>query len=108
MVGELETAARQYEDFAANDRLSPRDRARGRLWVGTALSKDGNQDYAVSAMETAVLAFEDLSELEAWSVGQQKLALAHRGNRNLDAALRLIDLARSAGITHFGGRRKVM
>jgi transcriptional regulator with XRE-family HTH domain len=97
MVGELETAARQYEDLAADDRLSPR--ARARLWVGTALSKDGNHDYAVSVMETAVRAFEDLSEQGDWSVAQQKLALAHRGSGNLDAALRLIDLSRSTGVT---------
>ncbi|AKJ10110.1 hypothetical protein ABB07_08760 [Streptomyces incarnatus] len=99
MVGELETAARQYEDLVADDRLSPRDRARARLWVGTALSKDGNHDYAVSVMETAVHVFEDLAEQEDWSVAQQKLALAHRGSGNLDAALRLIDLARSTGVT---------
>ncbi|MER5202270.1 hypothetical protein [Streptomyces sp. NPDC002825] len=99
MSGALETAARQYEDLAIDERLSPRDRARARLWVGTALSKDGNNDYAVRVMEEAIREFESLAEQDDWSVAQQKLALAHRGSGNLDAALRLIDVARSTGIT---------
>ncbi|MFF7777053.1 helix-turn-helix domain-containing protein [Streptomyces tanashiensis] len=99
MSGELEIAARQYEDLAVDERLSSRDRARARLWVGTALSKDGNHDYAVQVMETAIRELEDLAEQDDWSVAQQKLALAHRGTGNLDAALRLIDVARSTGGT---------
>ncbi|WP_318209442.1 MULTISPECIES: hypothetical protein [unclassified Streptomyces] len=99
MSGALDTAARQYEDLAIDERLSPRDRARARLWVGTALSKDGNHDYAVRVMEEAIREFEGLAEQDDWSVAQQKLALAHRGTGNLDAALRLIDVARSTGIT---------
>lgn len=73
--------------------------------MGTVLSKDGNHDYAVSVMETAVHVFEDLAEQEDWSVAQQKPALAHRGSGNLDAALRLIDLARSTGVTESPMRR---
>lgn len=99
MAGELEPAARQYEDLSSDERLAARDRARARLWVGTALSKDGHHDYAARVMETAIREFEDLSEQEDWSVAQQKLALAHRGSGNLDAALRLIDVARSTGVT---------
>lgn len=87
------------EDLAIDDRLSARDRARARLWVGTALSKDGNHDYAVRVMEEAIREFEGLAEQDDWSVAQQKLALAHRGTGNLDAALRLIDVARSTGVT---------
>ncbi|MEU4269418.1 hypothetical protein [Streptomyces sp. NPDC026092] len=98
MSGALETAARQYEDLAIDERLSPRDRARARLWVGTALSKDGNHDYAVRVMEEAIHEFEGLAEQDDWSVARQKLALAHRGTGNLDAALRLIDVARTTGI----------
>jgi transcriptional regulator with XRE-family HTH domain len=48
MSGKLDIAARSYESLAVDDRLSGRDRARARLWVGTALSKDGNHDYATS------------------------------------------------------------
>ena len=36
--------------LAADDRLSRRDRARARLWVGTAVSKAGNHDYAGRVM----------------------------------------------------------
>ncbi|TXS50478.1 hypothetical protein EAO75_12080 [Streptomyces sp. uw30] len=46
MSGQLESSARQYELLALDERLSPRDRARARLWVGTALSKEGNNEYA--------------------------------------------------------------
>ncbi|MFF3596292.1 helix-turn-helix domain-containing protein [Kitasatospora indigofera] len=95
MSGKLDLAAKRYEHLAVDDRLSPRDRARARLWVGTALSKSGEHDYAVSVMESAIRAFEGLGEPEDWSVAQQKLALAHRGAGNLAAASRLIEVARS-------------
>ncbi|GLV77861.1 helix-turn-helix domain-containing protein [Streptomyces hygroscopicus] len=95
MSDKLEIAARQYETLAVDDRLSRRDRARARLWVGTALSKDGNHDCAVRVMLAATRDFEDLGEVDDWSVAHQKLALAHRGAGQLDHALDLIDIARS-------------
>ncbi|MBT2383577.1 DNA-binding transcriptional regulator [Streptomyces sp. ISL-11] len=99
MSGRLETAARQYERLAVDDRLARRDRARARLWVGTALSKDGNHDYATRVMLAATRDFEDLAEPDDWSVAHQKLALAHRGAGDLASALHFIDIARSTGAT---------
>ncbi|UZI31090.1 helix-turn-helix domain-containing protein [Streptomyces sp. VB1] len=97
MSGQLDSAAQQYESLAVDDRLSRRDRARALLWVGTALSKDGNHDYAARVMRAAVREFEDLSEPEDWSVAHQKLALAHRGTGDLTSALHYIDVARTNG-----------
>ncbi|NED81691.1 hypothetical protein G3I76_16540, partial [Streptomyces sp. SID11233] len=68
MSGKLEVAAHSYESLAVDDRLSRRDRARARLWVGTALSKDGEHDYATRVMQAATREFEDLTEPEDWSV----------------------------------------
>jgi transcriptional regulator with XRE-family HTH domain len=99
MSGKLEIAARRYETLAVDDRLSRRDRARARLWVGTALSKDGNHDYAVRVMAAATRDFEDLAEPDDWSVAHQKLALAHRGAGDLSNALRFIGIARGSGVT---------
>ncbi|AGP57629.1 helix-turn-helix domain-containing protein [Streptomyces rapamycinicus] len=99
MSGKLEIAARRYESLAVDDRLSRRDRARARLWVGTALSKDGNHNYAARVMLAATREFENLSEPDDWSVAHQKLALAHRGVGNLGAALHCIDISRSTGVT---------
>ncbi|GAA1910789.1 helix-turn-helix domain-containing protein [Streptantibioticus ferralitis] len=98
MSDKLEIAARHYEALAVDDRLARRDRARARLWVGTALSKDGNHDYAARVMLAATREFEDLSEPDDWSVAHQKLALAHRGAGQLDQALHFIDIARSTGV----------
>ncbi|MER6572303.1 hypothetical protein ABT288_40565 [Streptomyces sp. NPDC001093] len=97
MSGELGVSARQYELLAADERLSPRDRARARLWVGTALSKEGNNEYATQVMTAATRAFEDLGEPEDWSVAHQKLALAHRGAGDLKQALHYIGIARTTG-----------
>ncbi|ARF62592.1 MULTISPECIES: helix-turn-helix domain-containing protein [Streptomyces] len=97
MSGDLETSARTYETLAVDDRLSRRDRARARLWVGTALSKDGNHDYATRVMQAATREFEDLTEPDDWSVAHQKLALARRGVGDLTQALHFIDIARSSG-----------
>ncbi|MFI1526096.1 helix-turn-helix domain-containing protein [Streptomyces griseus] len=97
MSGDLETSARAYETLAVDDRLSRRDRARARLWVGTALSKDGNHDYATRVMQAATREFEDLTEPDDWSVAHQKLALARRGVGDLTQALHFIDIARSSG-----------
>lgn len=97
MSGELESSARHYELLAGDQRLSRRDRARARLWVGTALSKEGDNDYATNAMTAATRAFEDLGEPEDWSVAHQKLALACRGAGDLKQALHYIDIARTTG-----------
>ncbi|MEU8953871.1 hypothetical protein AB0C93_06160 [Streptomyces sp. NPDC048518] len=99
MSGRLEVAARSYETLAVDDRLSRRDRARARLWVGTALSKDGRRDYATRVMTAATRDFEDLTEPDDWSVAHQKLALARRGAGDLTQALHHIDIARSSGAT---------
>ncbi|WP_066954766.1 helix-turn-helix domain-containing protein [Streptomyces lushanensis] len=99
MSGDLETSARTYGTLAVDDRLSRRDRARARLWVGTALSKDGNHDYATRVMQAATREFEDLTEPDDWSVAHQKLALARRGVGDLTQALHFIDIARSSGST---------
>ncbi|MDH6135146.1 transcriptional regulator with XRE-family HTH domain [Kitasatospora sp. MAA4] len=99
MSGKLDLAAHRYELLATDERLSRRDRARARLWVGTALSKDGNHDYAARVMMTATREFEDLSEPDDWSVAHQKLALAHRGAGDLTGALQFIEIARQTGIT---------
>jgi transcriptional regulator with XRE-family HTH domain len=97
MTGSLQDAARRYQLLAADERLSGRDRARSLLWVGTALSKDGEHDYAARVMADAALQFEDLGEAYDWSVAQQKLALAYRGSGDLGQALHFIDLARTSG-----------
>ncbi|WP_367044917.1 helix-turn-helix domain-containing protein [Streptomyces sp. Je 1-332] len=99
MSGKLETAARNYETLAVDDRLSRRDRARARLWVGTALSKDGQHDYATRVMQAATRDFQDLTEPDDWTVAHQKLALARRGAGDLTQALHFIDIARSSGAT---------
>lgn len=97
MGGELQRAARGYARLADDDRLGGRDRARARLWIGTALSKDDQHDYAARVMTQAAREFEDLGEAEDWSVAQQKLALAHRGAGNLAEAQRLIGIAGASG-----------
>ncbi|MGW3953080.1 helix-turn-helix domain-containing protein [Streptomyces sp. NPDC004752] len=99
MSGKLEIAARNYETLAVDDRLYRRDRARARLWVGTALSKDGQHDYATRVMQAATRDFEDLTEPDDWSVAHQKLALARRGAGDLSQVLHFIDIARSSGTT---------
>ncbi|MEU5774548.1 hypothetical protein ABZ819_14825 [Streptomyces venezuelae] len=99
MSGKLDTAAHTYQALAVDDRLSRRDRARARLWVGTALSKGGNHDYASRVMQAAAREFEDLTEPDDWSVAHQKLALARRGVGDLTQALHFIDIARRSGST---------
>lgn len=97
MAGDLQGAARSYQVLAGDERLSGRDRARSRLWVGTALSKAGQHEYAAQVMAEATIAFEELDEAEDWSVAHQKLALAYRGAGDLDQALHFIEAARSSG-----------
>ncbi|WP_329275680.1 helix-turn-helix domain-containing protein [Streptomyces sp. NBC_01451] len=97
MSGQLDASARWYEQLAADQRLSRRDRARARLWIGTALSKEGNNEYATNVMAAATREFEALGEPEDWSVAHQKLALAHRGAGDLKQALHYIGIARTTG-----------
>jgi DNA-binding transcriptional regulator YiaG len=97
MSGSVQQAARNYEALAADERLRERDRARARLWMGTALTKAGESPYAVEVMADAARAFEDLEEPEDWSVSQQKIALAYRGMGELDEAQRCIGIARTTG-----------
>lgn len=97
MSGQLESAARNYEALADDTRLSRRDRTRARLWVGTALSKDGRHDYATRVMQAAIRDFEDLGEPDDWSVAHQKLALARRGAGDLTTASRYLDISRTTG-----------
>jgi transcriptional regulator with XRE-family HTH domain len=93
MSGRLEHAASSYELLADDERLSPRDRTRALLWVGTALSKKGHNTYAVVVMDQAIRRFEELEEPGDWSVAHQKLALAYRGAGDLSNASRYIDVA---------------
>jgi len=93
MSGELDRAARGYEELSADERLSPRDRARSLLWLGTTLSKAGRHSAAIEKMNQAVRLMEELDEVEDWSVAHQKLALAHRAQGNLDQAQRLVAIA---------------
>ncbi|MER7843510.1 hypothetical protein ABTZ03_06115 [Kitasatospora sp. NPDC096077] len=94
MSGKLDAAASRYSELAGDFRLSPRDRARAALWVGTALDKKGLHEQAVGITESAILAFENLGEVEDWATAHQKLALAHRGTGNLGEAVRQIEIAR--------------
>jgi tetratricopeptide (TPR) repeat protein len=93
MAGSFEPAARKYQTLAGDERLSMRDRSRARLWIGTALSKEGKNDPAIHIMATAIREFEELEEPDDWSVAHQKLALAYRGAGDLTSALRYIDVA---------------
>jgi len=97
MSGQHHDAARRYAQLAEDERLSPRGRARSALWIGTALSKDGEHDYALHVMRTAAQRFEELDEAEDWAVAQQKLALACRGAGRLGEALRYIGIAQASG-----------
>jgi transcriptional regulator with XRE-family HTH domain len=97
MTGQLGPAARGYARLAEDERLSARDRARARLWIGTALSKDGQHGHAARVITAAARELEELGEAEDWSVAHQKLALAYRGTGDLSRAQRLIAVARDSG-----------
>jgi transcriptional regulator with XRE-family HTH domain len=97
MSGLLDRAAGQYQALTVDERLGRRDRARARLWVGTALSKDRDHDQAVRVISAATREFEDLDEHEDWSVAQQKLALAYRGAGEVAKAVHFIGIARDTG-----------
>jgi transcriptional regulator with XRE-family HTH domain len=82
MSGGLEVSARQYKLLAEDERLGALDRARARLWIGTALSKQPSltgdrTDATINAIIRAIEDFEDLDEPDEWSVSHQKLALAY-------------------------------
>lgn len=93
MSGRLLPAAARYRALADDGRLSARDRARARLWVGTALSKQGEHTAALPIMRQATRAFDELDEPQDWSVAHQKLALACRGAGDLGNALRYLEVA---------------
>ena len=97
MSGNLTPAATRYQQLVHDTRLSTTDRARALLWVGTALSKGGENEFAIQVMQRAASQFEQLEEPEEWATAQQKLALAHRGAGDLTRALHHIDIARSNG-----------
>jgi len=99
MSGQLTTSATSYSCLASDERLSRRDRARAQLWVGTALSKAGQIEHAVTAITHAAHEFDDLGEVEDWSVAHQKLALAHRVAGGIGLALRHLEVARTTGTT---------
>lgn len=97
MAGQLTPAATLYQQLTDDQRLGSADRARALLWIGTALAKDGRNEFAIQVMGQAAERFEDLDEPEDWATAQQKLALAYRGVGDLTRALAYIDTARSNG-----------
>ncbi len=97
MTGQLGPAAISYARLAEDERLSARDRARARLWIGTALSKDAQHGHAARVITAAAHELEELGEADDWSVAHQKLALAYRGAGDLSRAQRLITIARDSG-----------
>lgn len=96
MTGAHRGAAEKYLELADDARLSGRDRARSRLWVGTALSKAGDPAEAVQFIEPAIVEFERLEEPLDWSTAHQKLALAQRSAGDLDRATAAIGVALDA------------
>lgn len=101
MSGELERSAQRYQELSTDPRLSVLDRARARLWIGTALTKVPEsagieKTTAVGVIESAISEFEELDEPDEWNVGHQKLALAHLALDRRDDAHRHIDIAQAA------------
>jgi uncharacterized SAM-binding protein YcdF (DUF218 family) len=98
MSGGLEASARQYELLADDARLGALDRARARLWIGTALSKksrltEDRSDATIAAIKRAIQDFETLDEPDEWRVSHQKLALAYLGAGDPIKAAEAIDIA---------------
>jgi len=93
MSGKLELSAEQYQELSDDERLDGRDRARARLWVGTALTKARQYEPAIGAIAGATQDFETLEEPEDWSVAHQKLALAYLAAGDLNRAAQYIDIA---------------
>ncbi|GAB3362537.1 helix-turn-helix domain-containing protein [Amycolatopsis echigonensis] len=96
MTGAHRRAAEKYFDLADDVRLSGRDRARSRLWVGTALSKADDPEQAIQFIEPAIIEFDRLEEPLDWSTAHQKLALAHRSAGDLQRATAAISVALDA------------
>jgi transcriptional regulator with XRE-family HTH domain len=99
MSGVLDRAAAGYDRLSTDERLSQRDRARALLWTGTALTKQGLHTEAAERMASAVIAFDDLGEVEDWAVAHQKLALVHRATGLLDQAHAALSAAAATGTT---------
>jgi uncharacterized SAM-binding protein YcdF (DUF218 family)/DNA-binding transcriptional regulator YiaG len=99
MAGDLDQAARKYQELSTDSRLGRRDRARARLWVGTCLSKRDADEYAARVIDEAIREFERIDEPDDWAVAHQKLALAHRGAGDLGRASRYIEISRAYGPT---------
>ncbi|MFJ7949516.1 hypothetical protein ACIQ6K_38895 [Streptomyces sp. NPDC096354] len=97
MAGRVTAAATRYQQLTGDERLGSADRARAQLWIGTALAKDGRNEFAIQVMRHAAEWFDELNEPEDWATAQQKLALAHRGAGDLTRALAYIDTARNNG-----------
>ncbi|MDX2970755.1 YdcF family protein [Kribbella solani] len=98
MSGGLEESARRYGALAEDERLGALDRARARLWIGTALSKssrptDDRTGATVAAITRAIQDFEALDEPGEWTVSHQKLALAYLSAGNPAKAAEVIDIA---------------
>lgn len=97
MRGDTDGSAEAYDDLAHDERLTRLDRARARLWVGTALTKaprpTADKAVAVLAIATAIAEFEDLEEFEDWFVAHQKLALAHLAQGTINQAHDAMDTA---------------
>ncbi|MCL2731308.1 MAG: hypothetical protein FWE15_14940 [Actinomycetia bacterium] len=97
MRGRHRASIAAYEHLADDARLSGRDRARARLWLGRSLSKVGENLHAVRVLNLTAREFENLEEPMEWSVAQQKIALAHRGAGDLAQAVHHIALAQAGG-----------
>ena len=93
MSGNLAIAAERYRMLANDHRLDESDRARAQLWIGTALSKLGQNDAAANHILPSIHSFEKLNEPSDWSIAHQKLALAYRGAGKLKAANHHIGVA---------------
>jgi tetratricopeptide (TPR) repeat protein len=97
MNGNFGIATAAYRALSDDGRLSRRDQARARLWVGTALTKQGLHESAAEWMRAATIAFERLGEIEDWSVAHQKLGLVHRAAGRLDQAHAALSAAEATG-----------
>lgn len=93
MSGRHELSAGRYRNLSSDERLDGRDRARARLWIGTALTKARQYEPAITAIAGATQDFESLEEPEDWSVAHQKLALAYLAAGDLNRASQYIDIA---------------
>lgn len=98
MSGQLASSAVSYRRLADDERLSLLDRARARLWLGTALTKgayptEEMSDVSIASIRQAIHEFEGLDEPDEWSVSQQKLALAELAAGNTTDSLEAMTLA---------------